>query len=78
MFQNIEAWNDYKRTCLPALVPGGVPQLAEVPGRLPYGQQERQQNPNIHAPESYPGNWTTGSAPLRNWNDPEPCPVPAS
>jgi hypothetical protein len=78
MFQNIEAWNDYKRTCLPALVPGGVPQLAEVPGRLPYGRQEREQNPNIHAPESYPGNWTTGSAPLRNWNDPQPCPVPAS
>lgn len=76
-FQNIEAWNDFKRTCIPALVPGGNPQLSEVPGRVPYGQAERLNNPNVPLPSAYPAG-TTGSSALRNWNDPEPCPVPSS
>jgi starch-binding outer membrane protein, SusD/RagB family len=77
MFQNIEAWNDFKRTCIPALSPGGTPQLNQVPGRVPYGQAERLNNPNIPAPGVYPAG-TTGSHALRNWNDPNPCPVPAN
>ena len=64
LFQNIEVWNDYKRTCFPALLPAGAPVAKEIPGRLPYGQSERQNNPNIPAPTA---------APLRNWNDPNPC-----
>jgi hypothetical protein len=71
LFLNIEAWNDYKRTCLPALapapqstlstVPGGNP----VPGRLPYGISEINANPN-----------TPNVSPVgRNANDPNPCPV---
>jgi starch-binding outer membrane protein, SusD/RagB family len=71
LFLNIEAWNDYKRTCLPALapapsslgstVPGGNP----VPGRLPYGISEINANPN-----------TPNVSPVgRNPNDPNPCPV---
>jgi starch-binding outer membrane protein, SusD/RagB family len=75
MFQNIEAWNDFKRTCIPALVPPGNPQLAEVPGRVPYGLAERQNNPNVPLPSVFPEG-TTGSSALRNWNDPNPCPVP--
>ena len=71
LFLNIEAWNDYKRTCLPALapapaattspVPGGNP----VPGRVPYGITEINANPNT------PNVSPTG----RNANDPNPCPV---
>ncbi|HET7463578.1 MAG TPA: SusD/RagB family nutrient-binding outer membrane lipoprotein [Longimicrobium sp.] len=64
MFQNIEAWSDYKRTCLPALVPGGAPQAAQIPGRLPYGSAERLNNPNVPAPAQQP---------VRNWNDPNAC-----
>jgi len=64
LFQNIEVWNDYKRTCFPALLPAGAPVAKEIPGRLPYGQSERQNNPNIPQPNSQP---------LRNWNDPNPC-----
>ncbi len=66
MFQNIEAWNDYKRLCYPPqLQPGGSPQAAETPGRLPYGSAERINNPNIPLPSRQPA---------RNWNDPNPCP----
>jgi SusD/RagB-like outer membrane lipoprotein len=63
-FQNIEAWNDYKRTCLPALTPGGLPQAAAIPERLPYAVDERQNNPNIPLPTDQPA---------RNWNDPNAC-----
>jgi hypothetical protein len=63
LFQNVESWNDYKRTCLPALVPvsGTV-----VPGRLLYGTTEKQTNPNIPAEQSL--------AAARNANDPAACP----
>jgi hypothetical protein len=44
LFLNIESWNDYKRTCRPAL----TPRVAEgVPARLFYPEAERQTNPNI-------------------------------
>ena len=60
LFLNTEIWNDWKRTCLPRISqrPGGVP------GRLFYGQAERQSNENI--PE-------TSAQPSRNDNDPNPC-----
>ncbi|HEY0673612.1 MAG TPA: SusD/RagB family nutrient-binding outer membrane lipoprotein [Longimicrobiales bacterium] len=73
MFQNISAWSDFKRTCVPTLTPFGSG--AEVPGRIPYGSAERNANPNIPLPSAYPAG-TTGSAPLRNWNDPTACPRP--
>ena len=59
LFQNIEAWNDYKRTCWPnvtPVVPGAI-----VPARVYYGTNERQTNPNIPP---------VGAQPLRNDNDP--------
>lgn len=67
LFQNIEVWNDYKRTCLPALTPiaGGVNGV--IPGRFLYPLGERQTNPNIPPPASQPA---------RNWNDPNPCSTP--
>ena len=59
LFQNIEAWNDYKRTCLPALVPANG--AASLPGRMLYTNAERQTNPNVPVD------------PVRNWNDPNSC-----
>lgn len=60
LFLNIESWNDWKRTCLPRIVqrPGGVP------GRLYYGQSERQSNTNVPDVDKQP---------KRNANDPNAC-----
>ena len=63
LFQNTEVWNDWKRTCLPALAPaqgttGGIPE------RLLYAQAERNTNPNVPLPSDQP---------VRNWNDPVGC-----
>ncbi len=71
LFLNIEAWNDYKRTCLPALASAPaalgntIPRAEPIPGRLPYGITEANANPNT--PIVSP----TG----RNANDPNPCPA---
>jgi hypothetical protein len=56
-----EAWNDYKRTCTPNLVPTapGTP----IPGRLYYDAGERNTDTNIPAPN-------TGVNGIRNRNDP--------
>ena len=56
-----EAWNDYKRTCTPNLVPtaAGLP----IPGRLYYDATEENTDTNIPAPG-------TGVNGLRNKNDP--------
>lgn len=52
LFQNIEAWNDYRRTCVPNLAPAG--DAARIPGRIFYAFSERNTNPNIPAPEAQP------------------------
>ena len=66
LFQQIEPWNDYKRTCLPALDPAG--NATAIPGRLLYPlSSERNANPNVPPPSDQP---------QRNWNDPNPCPAP--
>jgi hypothetical protein len=62
LFQNVEAWNDYKRTCIPALVPANGASV--IPGRLPYGVTERQTNSNVPDPSQQPA---------RNANDPNSC-----
>jgi hypothetical protein len=59
LFQNIEAWNGYKRTCFPNLEP--VVAGKKITARLFYGTSERQTNPNIPA---------AGQQPTRNPNDP--------
>jgi hypothetical protein len=71
LFLNMEAWNDYKRTCLPALAPAPAalgnttPGTQPIPGRLPYGITEINANPN-----------TPNVSPVgRNANDPNPCPL---
>ena len=72
-FQNIDVWNDYKRTCIPTL--SRYQNAAEIPGRLPYGSAERTANPNIPLPTAYPaGTSAPAGARLRNWNDPAACP----
>lgn len=63
-FQEIEVWNDWKRTCLPALTPAAP---SGIPGRLLYPQSaEKGQNKNT------PPDPTTA----RNWNQPNACPIP--
>jgi len=64
LFQNIETWNDYKRTCIPALSPVNNTTGGVIPGRLLYPLAERQTNPNIPLPSQQPA---------RNWNDPNSC-----
>jgi hypothetical protein len=64
-FQNLEAWNDYRRTCIPALKPA-TGKLA-IPSRLYYGSTEAQTNPNTPS-------FTDQQASPRNENDPNACP----
>jgi hypothetical protein len=66
LFQNVEAWATWKRTCTPVLVPASG--ASEVYPRLLYGATERNANPNIPAPGVEPN---AG----RNDNDPTPCPT---
>lgn len=65
LFQNIEVWNDWKRTCLPTLTPALG--RARIPGRVYYGQTEEQTNPNT--PPSSAQDLLT----VRNRNDPVGC-----
>jgi hypothetical protein len=70
LFQNIEVFNDYKRTCYPTITPFPNPVYAGlVPGRLLYAQSETNVNPN--APSQAQQRATNG---FRNDNDPAPCP----
>jgi hypothetical protein len=66
LFQNVETWNDYKRTCLPALKPAKSKLV--IPGRFLYGSTEAQTNPE-NTPTEQP--LSAG----RNWNDPNACPA---
>jgi hypothetical protein len=77
LFLNPEVWNDYKRTCLPALAPtppagSNAPGTSPIPGRLPYGLSEVNANPNTPATNSA-GIAVTSVG--QNPNDPNPCPV---
>jgi hypothetical protein len=65
LFQNIEVWNDWKRTCIPALTPALGRTV--IPGRVYYGQTEEQTNDNT--PPSSAQNLFT----VRNPNDPAGC-----
>ncbi len=62
LFQNPEAWNDYKRNCFPQLEPAAG--ATAIPARLLYSVGERNSNPNVPAPSAQPA---------RNWNDPVGC-----
>jgi hypothetical protein len=60
-FLNIDAWNDYKRTCQPAITTWNT---EAIPARLLYPLVERTTNPNIPDPSQQPA---------RNANDPNAC-----
>jgi hypothetical protein len=73
LYQNLEVWNDYKRTCLPVMHPARGKSV--IPGRLYYGQTEEQTNGSAqygpgHTPSSDEQNLFT----VRNANDPAACP----
>jgi len=59
-FQNIEAWNLYKRTCTPNLTP--VVKGLTIPARFPYDVSERNTNTSIPP---------LSQQPARNANDPK-------
>jgi hypothetical protein len=61
LFQSPETWNDYRRTCLPPLVPASGSTF--IPARFVYPLSERNANTGI-----------PDGGPLQNWNDPNPCP----
>ena len=61
-FLNPDAFNDYKRACLPAL-----PGATNMPGRVYYSINERQANPNLAPPGQDPND-------VYNDNDPNRCP----
>lgn len=64
MFQAVEVWNDWKRTCVPNLAAvGSNPIWPGIPSRILYGLTEQQTNPNIPAPGTAPNG-------AFNWNDP--------
>lgn len=63
LFENIEVWSDYRRTCLPPRTP--VTTTGRIPSRFLYPLSERNTNSaNIPAPSAQPP---------RNANDPNPC-----
>jgi hypothetical protein len=62
MFLNPESFNDYKRTCRPAI----TERAGGMPGRLFYASQERLTNP-INVPP-------TGTDPNDKYNDNDPTP----
>jgi starch-binding outer membrane protein, SusD/RagB family len=59
LFQNIEVYNDWKRTCYPNLSP--APTKTEIPARFLYPVDERQTNSNVPS---------VAQQPSRNANDP--------
>lgn len=62
MFQNLEVWSDWRRTCLPGLTP--APGRTSIPERLVYPFVERNVNPAIPDPSGQPA---------RNQNNPTGC-----
>ena len=64
LFQNPEVWNDYKRTCLPALSPAVGHTV--IPGRFLYGQTQVQTDPQ-------PANQNDNITTRRNANDTNAC-----
>ncbi|HEU4563739.1 MAG TPA: SusD/RagB family nutrient-binding outer membrane lipoprotein [Gemmatimonadaceae bacterium] len=60
LFQTIEPWNDYKRTCWPNVVPVTTPAQV-IPARLFYDAAERQTDTSLLPPDQQPA---------RNQNDP--------
>lgn len=59
LFQSLEVWNDWKRTCIPDLTPALGATI--IPARFFYPTDERQTNPNVPP---------VSSQPVRNDNDP--------
>ncbi len=61
LFQNVEAYNDYKRTCYPNIEATSNVFAGNIPARPYYPIAERGANPHVPEPSLQPA---------RNWNDP--------
>lgn len=79
LFQNVEVWSDYKRTCLPVRTAFASPTYGgEIPGRFYYGSGEEATNSNTPSSSEqlqHGGDVTSGAGinGFRNPNDPNPC-----
>ena len=62
LFQNLEVFQDYKRTCYPNITPASASAAAGIPARFTYPVAERSANPK-NIPD-------VGAQPRRNANDP--------
>jgi hypothetical protein len=72
-FQNIEAWQSYKRTCWPNLTP--AEDRLQIPDRVLYGSTEANTNPNTPSSASQENrggaaNDQPDATPEHNRNDP--------
>lgn len=80
LFQNVEVFSDWKRTCIPQLTPfSNATFNGQIPGRFYYGSSERSTNPNIPAVSqqlAHGGDVVSnaGINGFRNPNDPVVCP----
>jgi hypothetical protein len=80
LFQNVESWSDYKRTCLPARNAFEDATFNnQIPGRFFYGQSEENTNPNTPSSAEqlqHGGDVVSGAGidGFRNPNDPDACP----
>lgn len=80
LFQTLEVWSDWKRTCFPVLTPtGNQGPVPGIPRRAFYGQQEFDNNRNIPSASDQVGSGgvQTDGTPVnlprfRNKNDPPP------
>jgi len=62
-FQNIEAWSDWRRSCVPAFT-AFPPGYTSPPLKLPIPYSERVANPNLAATDPF----------VPTWNNPNACP----
>jgi hypothetical protein len=65
-FLSSEAYNDYKRNCLPVLTAANGVNPKSMPRRFYYGAGERKNNPNVPEPGTDPNG-------AHNTNDPTGC-----
>lgn len=72
LFQNYEAYNDYKRTCYPNITAASNAYQGNVPARFTYPVGERTSNPNVPLPANQPRR-NTNDPPTANAPDGVPC-----
>ena len=80
MFQSVEAWHDYKRTCYPNIRPNPTATSTQpkMPLRFYYPLSERQTNPSLTPGDGGIPSPAAQQAQPRNYVDRGPAPTPPS